>query len=404
LQSSFVQGVIIDLTTGNISVYNPLVTDKGVAPKIAPKVPTLPANNVVGLWFGSNAGTLTLIDNGGSLKQGVCVNGLGNGDIFGQFAYCNAVAFFAAAKTLITAGKIVVPLLKTSPLDGFDCPTTRSFSVVDQDQSDNVLTTYFSVGTLTAQNTAANAAILKNEVTESNGSDEALCDDALDVALGCTPWFVPDLADPGSFVSAVPLNEILAQYRQKAPIAYVPLGDPMTLFNGAASVNKTNLYRAGVFQAPIGSAGADNGDTLTYCQNLLKIAPVRLFLDRAFTIGRPSLAPAMASNLFAFLANRLATSINADNLNCLGLMNLNSNPVILEMNGTIVIDATFNFNLLGLTVPTAVTPTTVVTASATSFAGFPTIFTPTYPTAVASSSTLLVEILLVVIAIIATIF
>lgn len=45
---------------------------------IPPIVPTLPNNAVVGIWFGSNAASLTLT---GSTEG--CVNGLGN-SVFGQ--------------------------------------------------------------------------------------------------------------------------------------------------------------------------------------------------------------------------------------------------------------------------------------------------------------------------------
>ena len=126
--STFVQGAVIDLATGQISVYNPLVTDNGILPRIEPTIPTLPASHVVALWFGTNAGTLTLVDTSGSLVQGSCVNGI-QGSIFGQFAYCNAPLFFAAANASIQAGKLRVPHLCWAR-DGERCPSVRDFSVV----------------------------------------------------------------------------------------------------------------------------------------------------------------------------------------------------------------------------------------------------------------------------------
>src|ERR1700753_3462979 len=76
-QSAFVQGVIYDPATGTMSVYNPLVVDAGTQPAIAPTAPTLPANAVVGLWFGYNGDALTLQGaHGNTLNQGKCVNGL----------------------------------------------------------------------------------------------------------------------------------------------------------------------------------------------------------------------------------------------------------------------------------------------------------------------------------------
>src|SRR5579883_2101920 len=138
-QSAFVQGVIYDPATGAFSVYNPLVIDQGTQPAVAPTMPTLPQGAVVGLWFGFNGNNLRLKGaTRTTLRQGRCVNGL-PGSVFGQFAYCNAPAFFADANQGIAAGKVQVPALQMAK-DGKPCPTVRDFSVVDQDQSDNVQT------------------------------------------------------------------------------------------------------------------------------------------------------------------------------------------------------------------------------------------------------------------------
>ena len=62
LQAAFVQGAIIDPVTGVISIYNPLVVDKGARPAVLPQPPLggqIPPTDVVALWFGSNGNTLT---------------------------------------------------------------------------------------------------------------------------------------------------------------------------------------------------------------------------------------------------------------------------------------------------------------------------------------------------------
>jgi len=90
-QASFVEAAIFDPAANTISIYHPLVVNKGdVAGKdfITPVTPTVPAGATVGIWFGSNAMTLTL--NGPGSAQ--CVNGFG-GSIFGQFAHCNGDVF-----------------------------------------------------------------------------------------------------------------------------------------------------------------------------------------------------------------------------------------------------------------------------------------------------------------------
>ncbi|HEY6286698.1 MAG TPA: hypothetical protein VIX20_13625, partial [Ktedonobacteraceae bacterium] len=195
-QAVFVQGAVIDPATGHIAIYNPLVVDKGTQPAIAPVVPQLPPGGIVALWGGGNDNNTTLRGIQGSLGQGHCVNGV-NGSIFGQVWYCNAPAFFQAANQAIAAGKLVPPPLGKAK-DGLTCPTVRDFSVVDQDQSDNVTADYLVTGTgQTAQMTAANVAALPNATKAANGSDNRLLDSFIDAALGCTPWMAPDLADPG---------------------------------------------------------------------------------------------------------------------------------------------------------------------------------------------------------------
>ncbi len=336
-QAAFVQGAVIDPATGQISIYNPLVIDQGTQPAIAPAVPQLPANGIVALWFGSNGNTLILQDMNGSLRQGRCVDGV-RGSIFGQFSYCNAPAFFRAANQAIRAGKLVPPALGMGQ-DGLPCPTTRDFSIVDQDQSDNVTTTYLiTASDQVAQNNQANAAALGGQV-QKNGSDERLLT-LVDSALGCNPWMAPDLADPGQMLPSLPLNELQAAAHQARPVARVPEGDPMVLTNNQPDLNKLNAYRRGVDQSPVGTLGATS--TTTYCKHLLAIGPTRIQLDMQLTQGRPSPDPAAANSLFTFLTQRFDASYGANGLNCVGLLNV-PDPITVttDANG-VAIDATFN--------------------------------------------------------------
>ena len=72
----------------------------------------------------------------------------------------------------IQAGKLVPPSLGTGQ-DHLPCPTTRDFSIVDQDQSDNVTTTYrITDSGQVAQNNQANVAL--GGQVQKNGSDERL--------------------------------------------------------------------------------------------------------------------------------------------------------------------------------------------------------------------------------------
>src|SRR5882757_1584175 len=298
-QSAFVEATILDPTTGTVSIYRPLVVDRGTRPAIPTVLPTVPAGAVVGLWFGFQGTNLTLAHAYG------CVNGLFR-SIFGQFSFCNAPAFFRAAHAAVTAGLLQIPPLGVGQ-DGLPCPSTRDFSVVDEDQSDNVLTKYVALANgQTGQDTGQ---LPPGAVFLTNGSDNGLLNKFIQPALGCTPFSAPDQTANGRISVSLALNELQAGL-QTAPIALVPPNDPMVLFNARFSFPKMNLYRLGVDQPfafqPI--------DAAYYCQNLAVVAPARLVADREFEVGKPSPDIAQAPDLAQFLQVRLAASLV--NLNC----------------------------------------------------------------------------------------
>ena len=204
-EACFVEAAILDPATGAIQIYNPLVINQNSTRAgvdfITPVVPTLPANAVVGIFFGSNAVTLTL-----SGDTATCVNGDGN-SVFGQFAYCNTPAFFKAAYSAVSNGllKVPPPGTTTKAATVQPCPVTRDFRMVDMDQSDNVDSTYLLInGKTLAQNTPANAAKYKNSTRKfylftkqvsclmltspeiQNGSDNLLLNAFLSPTLGCS--------------------------------------------------------------------------------------------------------------------------------------------------------------------------------------------------------------------------
>jgi hypothetical protein len=321
-QSAFVEAAILDPGTGKISIYHPLVIDDGTQPAAAPVRPTLPPRASVAVWFGFQANTLSLRAKrfnrhrlllrflGGNGNQ--CVNGTANSP-FGQFAYCNAPAFFAAAKAAIRAGSLRVPALGTAR-DGQPCPSTRDFSVVDQDQSDNLDTKYLALPDgRTAQFSPANQAQLAGATVLTNASDNGLLDRFIDPALGCQPFTAPDISGGNSPTPALALNELQAAADQGAPVALVPPNDPMAQVNGQNNTAKTNLYRAGVNMGP--AAAADTG--AAYCTNLGKVAPARLAGAQQLLANATSPDPAAGATLFDFLTQRLTASWT--NLNCQGL-------------------------------------------------------------------------------------
>jgi hypothetical protein len=341
--SAFVQAAIFDLATGEISIYNPLVIDADSIPAATPIQPTLPRNAIVALWFGFNGNNLVQQGaSAGVLEESNCVNGLPN-NIFTQFSYCNAPAFFKAANRAIREGRLQVPH-RGFASDGSHCPTVRDFYVVDQDQSDNLPVTYLiSASGLIAQNTTANALALPGATILGNPSDNGLLDRFLDPAMSCTPWKVSDLADPGQVVPGLALNELQSRAYQQRPIALIPAGDPMALnTDGSINLAKVNAYRRGVDQHEI--QYIEEADTARYCRRMLAMAPIRLSRNQAVLTAAPTPVASAANSLFTFMAQRFVASFNI--LDCGGLLNV-TDPVSFtqDANG-VAVSATIDLKLL----------------------------------------------------------
>ena len=303
-------------------------------------------NNIVGLWFGFNGAQLVLQNSAGGngLTSGNCVNGFG-GTVFGEFAYCNAPAFFDAANNAIVNGSLIIPPLATAS-DGKPCPTVRDFTVIDQDQSDNVLSQYLQVTvngvTKFAQDIPANRNLFPNFQLVANPSDNRLVDLFIDPALGCSAWMVPDAADPAGaqMVASLPMNEIFAAYRQPAPQALVPVNDPMVLLEGASSVDKVNLYRAGVFQPQV--AQITQANAMTYCQMFASTAFNRLQGNMAALQKFASPDGNAKSNLYNFLVNvRFTTSFGPQAQGGLGCTTMGlANPFLAASQNSTVLSRT----------------------------------------------------------------
>lgn len=327
-QQVFVQGGVIT-PDGGVFVYNPLVVTDG-QPFVKPVVPKIPKNSVIALWFGTNADTLQLV----GCKDN-CVNGLDNPrSLFGQFAYCNAEEFFKKAD------QIKSPNLGMA-LDGLPCPTTLSFSVVDQDPNDNVNTIYLmNANGVIMQDTQQNRNNNPDAIELINASDEGLLARSLANALKCLPFMAPDLGDNNKLKPALFLNEISARQHQLPPKAFLPANDPMVLVNGQPNIKKLNLYRVGVFQDPVNNL--NQASTALFCRGLVNDGVPRLAKQKQLFVKQPSPADT-ANNLFTFMALRFNTTWGAvDGLDCTGLTNI-ANPVklVLDNNG-IVVDASYN--------------------------------------------------------------
>jgi hypothetical protein len=354
-EGAFVEATIL-APNGSVQVYNPLVITAGTTAAAAPAAPTIARGSQVIIDVGFNGTNLVL--QGRGARQGNCVDALGQ-SVIGQVSACNAVGFYDLAKAEIARGALTVPPAGTS-LDGQPCLTVRDFAVVDQDQSDNVITSYLINGNgQTAQNTAANAAAIAGATTLVNGSDDKLLAAFLDPANGCTPFTAPDATDPAGTSGSQALNELSARVDQQGTIAVVPPNDEMTLVGGAFSIAKTNVYRSLVDQPLL--AGNVNATQVAaaYCQNMTNIQPARNQLDMARELNTGTPVAAIGNNLATFMGNRLSMSFV--NLGCanFGL----ANPVTVTLDGNGVATA--------VTYNTAQQKATIAAATGTATAGPP---------------------------------
>ncbi|OCK75323.1 hypothetical protein K432DRAFT_362278 [Lepidopterella palustris CBS 459.81] len=368
-QGVFVEAAIFDPATSTITVYNPLVVNQGMKAGtdfIAPVPATVPAGATVGIWFGTNAATLTLAGS----TQG-CVNGLGN-SIFGQFAHCNGDVFMKTAQAAVTAGKLQVPPPGTGT--GGTCPTVRDFRVVDMDQSDNVDTTYLLIGgNKLAQNTPANAAANPTAEELTNGSDNALINDFLAPALGCTSFTVSSVTAPSGKTASLATNELQANSFPSTfggGPALVPLNDDFAVINTngviTQSLQKTNLYRAGVGQPQAANIAGASGTA--YCKSYA-ISGIFIAQQQGLFTGKTSPAPAVANNLFTFMAQRFAASFGpVPALGCTTIFGI-QNPVTLTTDAAgVVTAATINTAPLQSILAGQIKPTNTAAAATTATA------------------------------------
>jgi len=347
-EGAFVEATIL-APNGSVQVYNPLVITAGTTPAVAPTVPTVAAGSSVIINIGFNGTNLVLT--GAGATQGKCVDASGQ-SVIGQVSACNAVAFYQAANAAIARGTLKVPALGTAS-DGQACQTTRDFALVDQDQSDNVVSQYLlTANGQTAQSNAANATALAGATALNNGSDDKLLAGFVDPANGCTAWSAPDVTAPGGTSGSQALNELSARVNQKGTIALVPTNDPMTLVGGNMSVTKTNMYRSLVDQPELAFNTSASAVAASYCQNLVNIQPARNQLDMAKDAAFATPVPGTGNNLATFLGNRLSMSLV--NLNCADFGIKDPTNVTLDGNG---VATAVTYNLAQQTATGATTTT-----------------------------------------------
>ena len=400
--TTFVEATIFNPDTGSLVIYHPLVITDGTTPLVPPTTFLFPPNAIVSLSFGTNANTLRLTPPT-SVLSGRCVNGASPTDLFGQFAYCNSDALLDH----VNAHSALIPPIPPLGVanDGLECLTTRHFMLVDQDPSDNLVTTYLldPITRRVAQDTAATRLAFPGAIVLKNGSDNRLLV-TLNLAMGCRGYFAPLVSDPSGAVSAsMILNELHAANRQGTPVVSLPSRDPMTrvVINGVTvpSVLKGNLYRRGVNQPQL--VTIQQADTTPFCGHLVNNI-ARLQANKASFTTQAS-PDAAANSLFTFLATRFSQTYL--NLKCDVLLD-QPNPVVLTTVDGVTTDAVFStvprYQFLGQDPYEVIdpTPTAVPTAVPTTA---PTTAPTTVPTAPISYA-LGTEIVSIVFGIIAIFF
>jgi len=324
-EQAFVESTIL-APNGRLQIYDPLVITQGSTPAATPTPPRIPRGSQVIINVGFNGNNLAL--EGRGAYQGNCLDAFGN-SVIAQTSACNARSFFRDANFQIAIGRLRIPRLGTAT-DGQACQTTESFPLIDQDQSDNVISTYLLNGTgQTAQNTAANKNAMGGSTVISNGSDDALLSHFVDPALGCTPFTTTDTTSPNGTDGSQALNSLSARQEQAGTRALLPVNDPQLLVAGQFSIGKTNTYRMETDQPLLSYRTNKNANAAAYCQNMVDLQPARLQLDMAKETVFASPVPAVGNNLATFMGARLSASFI--NLNCqnFGL----KNPVTVTVDG-----------------------------------------------------------------------
>jgi hypothetical protein len=334
-ETAFVEATIL-APNGQVTIYDPLVVTAGTQPAAPPAPVTVPTGSQVIIDTGFNGNNLVLEGRGAS--QGNCIDAFGD-SIIAQTAACNSQAFYQDANAQIAAGTLKVPPLGVGA-DGKPCESTRSFSLIDQDQSDNVLTVYVvNPAGQTAQATGSDVDTMGGSTISTNGSDDGLLGHFVDAALGCARFTAPNPTSPGSVDDSQALNELSARVNQQAPVALLPVNDPQLLVNGQFSIGKTNAYRRMTDQPQLPATTDPIKNAEMYCQQMVNIAPARLQADIGMEATFQSPVPTLGNNLATLMGARLSASFG--NLNCqnFGL----TDPVMLSMNGAgVAVAVTYN--------------------------------------------------------------
>ena len=116
----------------------------------------------------------------------------------------------------------------------------------------------------------------------------------MDPALGCTPYEFHDKTAAAGVSGSQITDELMAAADQPAPVALVPLNDPMTQVNGESSTMKTNMFRIGVDQ-PLVSPAQTADTPANYCKDMIQVGEARIRRTRRRSVRSPPRCPPPAT-------------------------------------------------------------------------------------------------------------
>ena len=143
-ERAFVEATIL-APNGSVQVYNPLVITAGTQAAVAPTAPTIAAGSVVDHQTSASTAPTWCSP---ALAPGRATASTRSGQsVIGQVSACNAVNFYqTAANAASPTGTLTVPAGGHRERRPAVPDHARLRGLIDQDQSDNVITTYLING------------------------------------------------------------------------------------------------------------------------------------------------------------------------------------------------------------------------------------------------------------------
>lgn len=313
--SIVIEIVILDLTNYQFYIYNPTIIDNSVNEYIKTTKFSISDNYIIGIWIMSDKISFILDT---FTEECITIND--------KFAHCNTKVFFETVNNLISANKIILPVLEPH------CLTTRSFPFLYQYQELGITSKYIiSNKQRLFNNTPSQIEIFDVTKIIDNYSNSKLLTDFLNIALKCVSLTGIDLIDMTTRKSSLALNEIQASMQRNQ--AFIPSGHPSVLVDGKPNLEKLNKYRSGFNQPVLSTLNIE--DTKDYCNNIYDETGLYLFMNYKSLSNFKSPNMDISINLIDYMAERFVYTWNLFNCSVLTNKDIPFN-VMKNENGIII--------------------------------------------------------------------